>query len=747
MICFRCCRPVRKSNDVQSASQNCYGTFRMESNSTDQYESQSQFKSEKPKQSFIKRCITKTRNYFHKETKIKPTWGYSQIALGGLSVEQINKFKTSYSDDEIAQYDQYALNLKKAYEKSGDVVPDNLLEEVETCYIGGYEVQEVKAMDKIINKFKNDRETKLDDLSVNELKTLMSLVNKYNFTVDIKILYKVDYFNQNFKDCFYRPLGGTLMNSLSREEINSNLSKIILRKLKFNLKELNPQAKTALENFSVNKIGEKLKDLEFTKTQEQSSIFKLKYTFEELQGEVDTILVNSGIDNDKKAQILNQLQNTPQSILFNEPTDAFNDLSNETLGEINEKINKYLSPDNVKFSNDTEMPEEIKEIFKAIPALITTIGRNQAGHSFTVDTHIIAVAKAVVENDKFEGLNDKDKKLVLLASLMHDITKMEGGQDPVHPITSAKYAYKMLKKAGFEDESCKTVMNLIYCHHFGEVFSDENKNKNEKDTLAYECSTAKSENFMNMLQILGEADIYGNLNINQDYAKNCKEAIEQLSDKKEKIIETLNKLKTQLALTPFPKLSEYVQNEQNMAEVEGVNVINLSNSQNLSDIKLLVHAVGNKESILGIENLTSEYKSDAILSTSDITLDNVKLYEGFECGFIMDSENTSILKKYDQNASTGVKKTRDMIGMFINQKDGDRPQSTIKINSEVLVTDFNVSAIFMTEKQFNAYKNGNQEETSKELAQKEISEELIQFAKKHNFPLVVIPNSNIPESK
>ena len=250
-----------------------------------------------------------------------------------------------------------------------------------------------------------------------------------------------------------------------------------------------------------------------------------------------------------------------------------------------------------------------------------------------------------------------------------------------------------------------------------------------------------------MLQILGEADIYGNLNINQDYAKNCKEAIEQLSDKKEKIIETLNKLKTQLALTPFPKLSEYVQNEQNMAEVEGVNVINLSNSQNLSDIKLLVHAVGNKESILGIENLTSEYKSDAILSTSDITLDNVKLYEGFECGFIMDSENTSILKKYDQNASTGVKKTRDMIGMFINQKDGDRPQSTIKINSEVLVTDFNVSAIFMTEKQFNAYKNGNQEETSKELAQKEISEELIQFAKKHNFPLVVIPNSNIPESK
>ncbi len=631
----------------------------------------------------------------------------------------------------VKQCCKLSLNFKKKEKTTGEKMQSFSIKQLNFFRTKNYSKSEIKFICKILNKFKKDKETKFEDLTIEELKTLIKLVNNHEFSKDIRDLYSLDEFNKNFRDALwgsYTYGNISFIENLDKTRVCKHLSGILVKKTKLNLKKLPSQTQTALKDFSIKNTCETLKSLELPKTSTQSSMFKLKYKFENLKEDIENILKNVNIEETQKNEILETLQNTVQSLLFNEPIAAFKNLPSEIQTEINEKINKYLSEDNVIFSNNQKIPDALKEIFKAIPALITTIGRKQDGHSFTVDTHIIAVAQAVINNNAFNTLNDNDKKNVLLASLMHDITKMNGGQDPSHPIISAKYAYNMLKRAGFEDDSCNIVMNLIYCHHFGETVAK--KNDNEITTLAYECSTVNSENFMKMLQILGEADIKGNPATNQKHVDECKNTIEGLTTKKAEITEALSELKKQLALTPFPKLSEYIQPEQTEM-IEGVNVINLSNEPNLSDIKLLVHGISNTESIQGIENLTSEYKPDAILSTSDINLNNVKLFENCQCGFVMDPENTTILKQYAQNACTGVKKPRDLLGEFINQPDATTSSKTEK-NSEVLVTDFQVNAVFMTEQKYKAYKGG---------AKEEILEGLIQFAKKHNLPLIVIPNS------
>lgn len=724
---FNSCLPTRRANETQDINQAYPRISLTQGEDTFEY----QQKPKQPKQSRFSKFSQYFSNIF-KKNLIQQTWGNCQIKPECVTFKELKRYRNSNFDTEMVEKCIELSSSLKEEDPNTDVkMPNFSIEQLVYFCDQQYSAQEINLLNTILNKFsKDDKETKLKDLAADELKTLISLANHHALSKDIQSLYGIDNFNKNFQNAFWQKRvisksndkEFTYYENLGRSVVVNNLSRILAKKTKFNLKELPPQTKTALDTFSVEKISPILSTLELPSGEEQSSIFKLEYTFEDLKNDINA---DPQLGTQQKKQILAQLENTVQSLLFNKPKG----LSDETIpASINAKINKYLSADNVKSSDNKEIPNEIKEIFKAIPALITTIGRKQAGHSFTVDTHIIAVAQAVISNNAFNALNNKDKKLALLAALMHDITKMDGGQDLFHPITSAKYAYNMLKKAGFEDDSCKLVMNLIYCHHFGKTISEQNDD--EITTLAYECSTVNSENFMQMLQILGEADIKGNPAINQNYGTKCQEAIEKLEVKKAEIIETLNKLKEELALTPFPELSKCTQLEQTEM-IDGINVINFSNNPNLSNIKLLVHAINSKESIQGIENLTSEYKSDAILSTSDITLDDVQLFAGYECGFVINSENTTILKKYTQNAYTGIKKTRDMSGKFINQKDNTDMTTTTFQNSEVLITDFNVNAIFITAKKYNAYKGGEKEE---------ILTELIKFAQKHNIPLVVIPD-------
>ena len=210
---------------------------------------------------------------------------------------------------------------------------------------------------------------------------------------------------------------------------------------------------------------------------------------------------------------------------------------------------------------------------------------------------------------------------------------------------------------------------------------------------------------MPMLSLLGKADLLGNPCIRDKYLPTLSPNIEILNSKTELVKQTLSNMKKQLALTPFPQKTDIEDEvkQQTINELfehkilntyvaagkdKPVYIIDLTQIEKVKDenkqklyletlgfgkdttydkLNLLVHAISCEKQAQGIENLMNTYKTDAILSTSNITMQNAILFNGRYCGFVFDSDNTSILEISAQDIYSGGHKKRSQIGQFLNQ--------------------------------------------------------------------------------
>lgn len=466
----------------------------------------------------------------------------------------------------------------------------------------------------------------------------------------------------------------------------------------------------------------------------------------------------------EKLDIINKLYSKIYSEIPKEQVDALNNILNIEDGLKNVDIE---SINRLTIEND----KTLNYIFNAIPDLKDTIGRKQVRHTYTLDKHIISVAQNVVNNDEYKKLDDNDKKLLLIAALMHDITKKEGGADPQHPLSGAELAYFVLKNVLNEKDRI-TVANLIYNHHFNALVDNENFINN----VAYECASDKNDNFMLMLSILGKADLLGNPLIKDNYLPKLTLNIEKLNVRMKLIKQTLSKMKNQLALTPFPHnitiknkiqkqkmdnllkrkiLSFYVNPKNNqsidiidlakMLEVKDKNeqkqyfeMLGFGKDTTCDNLNLLIHAIAEPKHVQGIENLINTYKTDAILSTSNITMNNPIVFNGRYCGVILDSDNTNILEISDQDLYSGGQKKRSQIGNFLScsltRSDYDLFSIVDRLktkwsHSEILAADFSINAIFVKK---DRYDESN-------VGKNPLLNALFKFAFKYKLPVILIP--------
>ncbi|UKI40765.1 MAG: hypothetical protein L6V95_11615 [Candidatus Melainabacteria bacterium] len=106
---------------------------------------------------------------------------------------------------------------------------------------------------------------------------------------------------------------------------------------------------------------------------------------------------------DKKLSIINKLYYQIYSEISNEQIKALKNILSIEDGLKNVNI------ENINILT-IEKDKTLNYIFNAIPGLKDTIGRKQAGHTYTLDKHIISVAQNVVKDDEYQKLDDNNKK-------------------------------------------------------------------------------------------------------------------------------------------------------------------------------------------------------------------------------------------------------------------------------------------------------------------------------------------------
>ncbi len=164
-----------------------------------------------------------------------------------------------------------------------------------------------------------------------------------------------------------------------------------------------------------------------------------------------------------------------------------------------------------------QLEQQLNELIKALPELRPSIGCFQAGmygtegsHQFDVFTHSLKVMQGIVRDPKYKELKDpSDKKIMLLAALLHDITKEEGATDRKHAGNSSFDASLIIKKLKLTKEEEIKLYTLIKSH---EWLGYVNSATTEKERIKRQQSVAydlRHDNLFDMALIFAHADLKG----------------------------------------------------------------------------------------------------------------------------------------------------------------------------------------------------------------------------------------------
>ena len=175
-----------------------------------------------------------------------------------------------------------------------------------------------------------------------------------------------------------------------------------------------------------------------------------------------------------------------------------------------------FSENNPIICSDKNIEQALNSIVQYLPEMRTMIDRVQAGndtlkdkgaHSYDVLKHSLKVMQKISQDEKFDSLNASDKKLMLIASLMHDITKKEGYTDKTHCNEGAFDMFFISRKFNLSREEQIKLYTLIK-HH--EWLSYVNTAKSQAELEKRLQSTAydlRHDNLLDLSLMFSHADL------------------------------------------------------------------------------------------------------------------------------------------------------------------------------------------------------------------------------------------------
>ena len=305
----------------------------------------------------------------------------------------------------------------------------------------------------------------------------------------------------------------------NQEEYCSLLPSIV-RSLGIETNELTPEQRITMFNNSIGELSKslaKIPDTDFSKMTITQEYSKDKFI-------VDILNKVKDLSKAERQKVYDYFgfelhHNKENSTGFSITGYPVNLNNGKKLAQIEDPRTKAivedLRPDIIRFSehnkikcNNPEIEQFLNEVIDALPELRTTIGKKQHGtQAFDVMQHSLKVMQKITQDINFTKLSESDKKVMLLASLMHDITKSEGRIDKTHANESSFDTYFIAQKFKLSKEEEIKLHTLIKHHEWLELVntskSEEQLTKNLQ-SVAYDLQQG---NLFDMAEIFTHADL------------------------------------------------------------------------------------------------------------------------------------------------------------------------------------------------------------------------------------------------
>ncbi len=138
-------------------------------------------------------------------------------------------------------------------------------------------------------------------------------------------------------------------------------------------------------------------------------------------------------------------------------------------------------------------------------------------HDFTLDEHTLRVVERTRTSPYYRQLSPKEKRLVTMAALLHDISKDTGQAhlrehlrpDRHHPYKSASTVREILPSLGYDARDTERIAVLIEYHQLFGSMIITNKGRPPEEILQTAAVRLRSLSMLKMLRALSEGDIRG----------------------------------------------------------------------------------------------------------------------------------------------------------------------------------------------------------------------------------------------
>lgn len=406
----------------------------------------------------------------------------------------------------------------------------------------------------------------------------------------------------------------------------------------------------------IKTLQENIKDinLEDIKTE-------LKYPQKDFISDIEYITEN--LNEEAKNKLTEKFKFSIQNgKLIGYPT-PYNGEKNGIEKEINELVIEYSKNNEIKIINGEIIEKDFNAIINTFPELKSIVGKEQHnGHSYTLDIHSLKVLKNIVKNPEFKNLSEKDKRVLTISSLLHDITKEEGKKDKQHPIESAFESYYIIQKLNLNEDEQRKIYELVKTHDWLEKI---NTSEYYEEAIKDYAFTLRHSNIFELAKIFCKADIEAIRNDCNlfDYFEDAYTEISKDVDLK---ITELQETQIILPQSIIPQASEIIGAEMKTADNITNTVLYMDKLDNdlsqygfekgttKENFRALVHALDAKTQ-LDIFSTFSAIDSEALLSTSYISPENYKVFR--KQGLLLDVNYNDIHAGYNRDFGSGFKKT------------------------------------------------------------------------------------------
>lgn len=174
---------------------------------------------------------------------------------------------------------------------------------------------------------------------------------------------------------------------------------------------------------------------------------------------------------------------------------------------INGEIGKFLNNNEIILPKGFESYKgALDEICEAFPEFRFTIGLTQnSGHEHKLAEHLLKVFQENTRNPLYKTLNETDRKVLGISSLLHDINKVERTRDLGHALPSSLSVDAILGRMNLNTAEKNRIINLVENHHWLErIPAGEVKDKFLVEDMA---DIFKSGNDFKLAKIFAESDL------------------------------------------------------------------------------------------------------------------------------------------------------------------------------------------------------------------------------------------------